>query len=297
MQQADATRFGAASDSGPVTDEDRRLVRSLVKELATVADDLTQVATGRWPLKGSVAERQLEVPWNKSMGLAASPIRGAHASLIFANSAGSEHARAFINNVNSKRFSFSLATLTRGALEAFAKSYFLMSTDDPGELLTRHVSLTVSEMAASSKHNQFISQSGEAADIDAFLASQKKLLKDLGLPLMSGPELGVTRLVTTLLDASANTGMGRKFYSQLSGVAHGETAALGMFLVAEPGKVQFKIPRQLVVEYAGMISATCVTVIDRMAVMFGLEREHQQSWNGAKARADTALKLLQQKFP
>ena len=255
MQQEVAPKpFGAASDSEPVTEEDRRLVRNLVKELATVADDLTQVAVGRWPLKGSVAERQLDIPWNKSMGLPASPIRGAHVSLIFANSAGSEHARAFINNVNSKHFSFSLATLTRGALEAFAKSYFLMSTDDPGELLSRHVSLTIAEMSVSSKHNQFVTQSGEPADINAFLDGQKNLLKERKLPLMTGPDLGVTRLVTTLLDSSANAGMGRKFYSQLSGVAHGETAALGMFLVAEPGKVQFKIPRQLVVEYAGMIS-------------------------------------------
>jgi len=156
--------------------------------------------------------------------------------------------------VNSKHFSFSLATLTRGALEAFAKSYFLMSTDDPGELLSRHVSLTIAEMSVSSKHNQFVTQSGEPADINAFLDGQKNLLKERKLPLMTGPDLGVTRLVTTLLDSSANAGMGRKFYSQLSGVAHGETAALGMFLVAEPGKVQFKIPRQLVVEYAGMIS-------------------------------------------
>jgi hypothetical protein len=34
-----------------------------------------------------------------------------------------------------------------------------------------------------------------------------------------------------------------------------------------------------------------------MAVMFELEREYQQRWNGAKARADTTPKLMQQKSP
>ncbi|TFC30781.1 hypothetical protein E3O55_07295 [Cryobacterium sp. MDB1-18-2] len=295
--EGDFLEFGGASRGGPVSAADRRLVRSLVSELVTVADDLSHIATGSWPPEGSIAGAQLQIAWNQTTALEASPIRAAHASLIFANSAGTEHARAFINNVNSKKFSFSLATLTRGALEAFAKSYFVMNTDDPGELLSRQVSLAISEMSASRKHNKFVTQSGEIADIEVFLAGQKRLLSDLNLPLITGPDLGVTKLASALLDASANTGMGRKFYSQLSGVAHGETAALGMFLVGAPGLVQFRIPRELVVEYAGMISASCITVMDRMMLMFGLELKHQQRWNGAKSRANTALALMQSQFP
>jgi hypothetical protein len=131
--------FGGASRGGPVSDADRRLVRSLVSELVTVADDLSHIATGSWPPEGSIAGAQLQIAWNQTTALEASPIRAAHASLIFANSAGTEHARAFINNVNSKKFSFSLATLTRGALAAFAKSYFVMNTDDPGATLQTSV--------------------------------------------------------------------------------------------------------------------------------------------------------------
>jgi hypothetical protein len=60
--------------------------------------------------------------------------------------------------VNSNRFSFSLAMLTRRAIQAIAKSYFLMSNDDPGELLTSDGSLTVAELSVSSKHNQFVTR-------------------------------------------------------------------------------------------------------------------------------------------
>ena len=47
------------------------------------------------------------------------------------------------------------------------------------------------------------------------------------------------------LDASANTGTGRKFYSKLCGVAHGETTALGMFLVIGGGSIMVTRTPQL----------------------------------------------------
>jgi hypothetical protein len=37
--------------------------------------------------------------------------------------------------------------------------------------------------------------------------------------------------------------------------------------------------------------------MDRMMLMFGLELKHQQRWNGAKSRANTALALMQSQFP
>lgn len=152
--EANPGRFGAASELAPVTDADRRLVRDLVKGLVTVADEFTHAAIGGWPREGSLAEQHLNTSWNAMPEPSKSPVRDAHASLLFANFSGTEHARAFLNNVNSKRFSFSLATLTRGALEAFAKSYFLMSTNDAGELVSRRVSLSVQELSSSKTQRQ-----------------------------------------------------------------------------------------------------------------------------------------------
>ncbi|MCU1479289.1 MAG: hypothetical protein JWQ19_75 [Subtercola sp.] len=293
----DEVPFGGASSSMPLTNVHRQLIRELVKEIATVADELTSNAIGRWPSADSLADVQLKASWNQANGQGESPVRGAHSSILFSNAAGADHARAFINTVNSKRYTFSLATLTRGGVEAFAKSYFLLSSQDAEELVSRHISIAIAEMTVSGKHNKFMTQTGEETDINEYLAGLRRVLLDLNLPLLDKSKVGLTPLATTLLDQGANTGMGRKFYSQLSGVAHGETAALGMFMVAQPGKVEFRMVPQLAVEYAGMLCASAVTVLDRMELVFGVTGEQSDRWNGVKSRADLALKRMQAMFP
>lgn len=280
-----------------MTDAHRRLIRDLVKEIATVADDLTNAAIGKWPSADSLAYLHLKARWNETTSLAKSPVRSAHLAILFSNSAGADHARAFINTVNSQRYTFSLATLTRGGIEAFAKSYFLLSANSADELVSRHISLAIAEMTVSSRHNQFVTAGGEETDIAEYLVGLRKLLTGLDLPLLARPEVGLASLATTLLDQSASSGMGRKFYSQLSGVAHGETSALGMFHVARPGRVEFRMLPELAVEYAGMLCGTAVTVLDRMALVFDVEGEQLAHWNAVKVRAAAALKRMQSEFP
>lgn len=64
-------------------------------------------------------------------------------------------------------------------------------------------------------------------------------------------------------------------------------------MVVQPGPVMFRIPRELAVEYAGMLCASWVTVVDRMSELFGFEPELSARWNNVKTRADLALETMQ----
>lgn len=59
--------------------------------------------------------------------------------------------------------------------------------------------------------------SGGSADRRQRAYRKAALLESLGLELLTGPNFRSIALVTKLLDDSADAGLGRKFYSQLSG--------------------------------------------------------------------------------
>lgn len=70
-----------------------------------------------------------------------------------------------------------------------------------------------------------------------------------------------------------------------------------MFLVAQTGNVEFRVPPELAVGYAGMICCAAVSVLNQMVLVFGLNGDMLAHWDAVKSRADVALKRMQTMFP
>jgi hypothetical protein len=71
-------------------------------------------------------------------------------------------------------------------------------------------------------------------------------------------------------------------YSQLSGVAHAATSALGMFV--EPATGSLALPRVVAAEYVAYVFACVVTVADDTATAFGFEGAIAERWQAARRR-------------
>lgn len=87
---------------------------------------------------------------------------------------------------------------------------------------------------------------------------------------------GRTRWTSNRIQPSNPSGAGRCFYSQLSGVAHGETAGVSMFIESDLNEgLQFVHRRDVLHPYLRryILFSTCRLVLDKMIDHFGLEPE------------------------
>jgi hypothetical protein len=189
----------------------------------------------------------------------------------------------------------SLATLTRGAVEAFGKAHYLLQASSPSELLRRHLNLGIAELSTSAKHSEFTLFNGEHINGPAYIDGLKAVLADEGLKAES---VGVTALASTVLSDSAPGAPGRAFYSQLSGVAHGETAGVTMFIGKDiEAGIGFVRRRNVMLPYAGMLFGTCRLVLNQIINHFAVEQEHLNRWVGVVERAEPWIDDLRSTDP
>lgn len=184
----------------------------------------------------------------------------------------------------------SLATLTRGAVEAFGKAHYLLQASSPPELLRRHLSLGIAELSTSTKHSDFTLFNGEQINGSAYIDGLKEVLADGGL---QAERVGVTALASSVLSDSAPGAPGRAFYSQLSGVAHGETAGVTMFIRQDTeAGIGFVRRRKVMLPYAATLFGTCRLVVNQVINHFAVEQEHQTRWVGVLERAEPWIDYL-----
>lgn len=189
-----------------------------------------------------------------------------------------------------------LATLTRGSVEAFGKANYLLSAASASDLIRRHVGLATHELGNSVKHSRIASYGGTEVDGKEHLDKIRGLVAHLGLE--KPDNVGVTALPSDVLSESSPGAPGRAFYSQLSGVAHGETAGVSMFIesgVSE--RMEFVHRREVLIPSAGMLFATCRLVQDKMIDHFGIDPDFGSSWRGVTERAEPWIQELRDSDP
>lgn len=279
-----------------LSDRDLTLMRQIVIGIVPEAECLTHLSVGRSPGAGSAAVQFLEDTVNQSTSRGSTHVRHAHLAIGLYTFAALDHMRAFVSLLKTKRHFMPLATLTRGSVEAFGKANYLLDAESGGELIRRHTSLATSELGTSVKHSDLAYYDGTRVDGKTYLEGVKDLLGRLGLG--KPDQVGVTALASDLLSESSPGSPGRAFYSQLSGVAHWETASVSMFIASDLNEgLRFVQRRDVLLPYAGMLFATCRLVLDKMIADFGVEQEHCNGWRGITERAEPWIQELRDSDP
>ena len=278
-----------------LSDQDVKLMRQIVIGLVPDANVITHLAVGQRVCPGSRAEAFLSDSVNVPTSTGTSHLQSAHLAMAFYCFAALDHMRSFSMLLPKDGPVMSLATLTRGAVEAFGKAHYLLHASSPSELLRRHLNLGISEFSTSTKHNEFTLFNGEQINGSAYIDGLKEVLATKGL---KAENVRVTSLASTVLSDSAPGAPGRTFYSQLSGVAHGETAGVTMFLGKDiEAGIGFVRRREVILPYAGMLFATCRLVLNQIITHFAVEEEYRNRWVAVVERAEPWIDSLRSTDP
>ena len=150
--------------------------------------------------------------------------------------------------------------------------------------------MTYEELKYPVRHSSFATDQG--VEIDG-VAYRSELLDSLGkLGWDKSLDVGFTSLVARLLKNLVDGEVDAAIYSQLSGVTHGTTSAVGMFVDNAPPRWRLIFPRDIALEYTGYIYSATVNVADRAAEIFSPPAAIVDRWNGARDRASIALSEL-----
>ncbi|MEV7633622.1 hypothetical protein AB0N64_14580 [Microbacterium sp. NPDC089318] len=219
---------------------------------------------------GSRAERlgQIHEP---SFSQGPYPGRNAMETALFATLAGVDHAQAVAHALRSPDLSFSLATLTRGAVESYGRAWWLIEPEDDDELIVRWLSGLVSELSQFEKVNPggiLTELRGRNSDVES---EMPRLLDEIEHRTKSRKPLSIsyTRLATQLVDQiGAN---GRYQYSHLSGVAHGESMGHHGFVEVDDvnGVYRVGLDERWGISYARQTFAASSFVGKKMLALLG----------------------------
>lgn len=236
------------------------------------------------PGEGSRAQTDLSSPVNRDTSDGSTHIAHAHGAARTACLAGADHLRAFVIGVRAGRTTVSNWTVARGAIEAFARAKYLLEADDASELIGRSVAFIREEMKYAAKFGRVATRDGGVLDVSDYLDNLSAMLDELGVTAPQAP--GRTKLTSDLIEEIAPGSGGRMRYSQLSAVAHAESAGVQMFVSPTHGKLA--LSRLLVVDTAHVQIACAIALGDRLLEYFVPGDAAADRWAGVR---NTALAL------
>jgi hypothetical protein len=210
--------------------------------------------------------------------------------MAFSSMAASDNVDSFIACLKAQRATVSLATLTRGAVEAFGRAYFLLKAKSDIDFFVRYLSLTHEELKYPERHSGMTDANGNEIDGRAYRGEMVELSTKLGASKLMRVDL--SSLVAEVLEPMVDGPLDLAIYSQLSGVAHGTSSAIGMFLAPGATRTELIFPRDIALEYTGYLYAAAVTVTERVIEIFQPDEAVQDRWTAARNRSSIALAEL-----
>lgn len=149
--------------------------------------------------------------------------RNAIETALFAALAGTDHVRLLAHAILREDAAFSLATLTRGAVESFARSMWLIESDEDEEVILRWLSGLARELSYDANESPTKPLGELRGRATTFIEAREGILDDI--EKLSGSRsprpVKYGELAASLINRSKSDG--RAVYSQLSSVAHGES--------------------------------------------------------------------------
>lgn len=273
-----------------LTAEDVVLIRETLRELPSVAENIVSANHERPSVVGSLAHdyfvRGVKLHSESGLELVRHALGGSHITVL----AASDHVKALVSAFNNGSVSVATATLTRGVIEALGKAHLLLSGGTAEQLVQNYVALVRSEMEQAIKYNEFRSYRGDDVNGANHLSKIRSLLSDMGLLEIGTVQL--TAVATAVITAGGGSDKSRQIYSQLSSVAHSESAGVSMFLQDTVKGPRLDLSRDIALDYVAMIATVFQTVVDRLVFVYQPEAEHLRRWDSAKERSNAALSRL-----
>jgi hypothetical protein len=212
----------------------------------------------------------------------------------YSNLNGFDHVRALVALLRANQVrTTALATLTRSALEAFSRSWFLLSTEWPGTLTHRLISLLHAELKYPELYELVLhTNDGDPVDPKEKRIYYRNELKRLGLP--AAVKIEFSQLVADLLNHHLDGESGLERYSDLSAIAHGLRLGVNSFVARnDEGAIERLIaPRDLVMNWATEIVVSMSAPMDALIEAFGEDTRHQELFRTAKLRAVAAIESI-----
>nr|WP_314841477.1 hypothetical protein [uncultured Microbacterium sp.] len=179
----------------------------------------------------------------------------------FAMLSGADHLRALNTLVRADPLlTTSTATVMRGGLEAFAKSWYFNTSAGVEEFVFRYLSSRYSEYRYPRLFKESLrTYDGRVVNPEIEAAEALAELERIGL---GRPErVDISGRVAALVNAAHGQDHGRKDYSGLSSVAHAEHVGLGNFLTFDPssGRATLAHRRDLLMD---MLASLCLSVLE-----------------------------------
>lgn len=264
--------------------------------MVSVGEKVTFECLDNMPPAGSKARAMFENDLNRyPVGDSlASHAMDAYLLMQYANLSGFDHVRALVTLIRAPRpGSTALATVTRGALEAFARSWYLLDATDEADLIHRTLSTLYSDLRYPARHGEVImTRDGDPADPTERRAFYSAELSRLGLPPPRAMDL--SQAVGQMLDAEFNDDGGKLRYSSLSSVAHAHRLGVNTFIVTdETGGVAGLVPpHAAVVEFAVELMAAMSTTMDALVLLFGNNSRQVELVKQATHRAAQSLSKM-----
>jgi len=295
-------------ESDFISGHDRREVAGALFDLGNGAYRVSQLSHSR-PALGSPLANLLEnsVPsesWGQPGATEESVRKGVMKPMI----AGFDHFDAYATGLRSDRdLMMSLATVTRGALEAWGRAWWLLESQDAKELQCRRHALTLAELKYQVQVDpaarfSYPNDDGKQVAISGVEYQDKlrALLSQLD-PDFPIKAPSYTTLATDFLK-SFDEANARWMYSQLSSAAHGETIGtttftrevehdLGGSIEYHPDMymTRFGLPRELGIGYAKALAAAIAVITERTLNWWGMTAEESDRWEQHRWRAGQRL--------
>lgn len=266
---------------------DVRAVSTALLALVKGAERLVQ----RTRLDGSGLDSRpaADLAWSENPETAegTTHIGNAQSSSLTSVLVATDHVRAFVQGVRGGRTTVSNWTLARGAIEAIAPTHYLLVSDTAADYFRRHIELVLLETKFD-RGGSYAYRYGPPISVDEYRDGFRTMARERGI-MLPKQEPTLTALASALLDAAAaaSDADGRRMYSHLSSVAHGQAPGIHMF-IPDLGE-QITLPRRLVIVAAHLQAACLLHVCDELVTYFQPPAQAVERWQQAKGLATSTF--------
>lgn len=281
--------------SGPIDDRYRMRFSSVLREIAQSATScLASIVFSQEADRSHAANLRAE-----TIRLAGpstpQPIKDAQFDVVHAVHAHLDHVRTFaIAILDPDSAGYGLATISRGAVEAAGRAWWLITAPDADELTRRWLRSHISNLkfrVSAPTHDPTATNEelAAAASNDELRTRLIAAAAGLGIVKPADLKMDYTTLARSVLDAVSGPGAGLHFYSELSSVAHSDPSGIASMLTTVGPHPD--LPDAILYEH-GMTTSMLMTVmlpivsvhgklLESVMQYFSIDLELQERWRVA----------------
>jgi hypothetical protein len=256
---------------------------------------LLKDVTGHFPRPaGSMAALVMSDPISEVRSWRGSSPRNVYEDVLFLTMAAVDHMRSMVTLLRRHQLpTASLASLTRGQLEAASRAFWILADPDPRTTLIRHAELAYHDVGDAINSGAKSTRYARAGNVLTPEQVRQEIVAYLNL-LSAKPSqrVGAHTILLQLLEAidveQLTTDQERRdVYSSLSAVAHAQLFGVTSFIWAERNEdgtvsaLSLQLPQDMLLEYTAYVHQAAQTLGARAVEYFAADRHTVDRWNAA----------------